>query len=87
MDAIANLDYRGKISSTYKKKYADVQPTDLFEDFKELSKVHPGWFHEYREAFDLLELMLTIDYKKRPMASELLDHPFFKNMLEIPKPR
>ena len=87
IDAVVALDYRGKMSSTYKKKYADVEPTDLFQDFKDLSKVPPGWWDEYREAFDLLELMLTLDYKKRPMANELLQHPFFLGTPDMPKPR
>ena len=35
----------------------------------------------------MLDQMLTLDYKKRPMAKELLEHPFFTDAPDIPKPK
>ena len=38
----------------------------------------------YAEAFELLEMLLTIDYTKRPMAAEALEHDFFGEHNEAP---
>jgi serine/threonine protein kinase len=47
---------------------------DHYEHHHEL---HDNEDHEYAEAFELMEKLLTIDYTKRPMASEALQHDFF----------
>jgi len=49
--------------------------TEFVEQGDELADLdqHP----KYRDVFDLLDKLLTVDYRQRPMAKEALQHPFF----------
>ena len=40
---------------------------------------HPIWEEISPSAIELINRMLTFDYKKRPFAKELLDDKWFEN--------
>lgn len=42
----------------------------------------PDEYPQYEVAFDLMESLLTMDFRKRPMARDALKHPFFAGMEE-----
>ena len=76
------IDLRKKMKKDYRDRWRYVVPFDLFEDFKDQKLVDPSLFPEYEEAFNLMEQMLTLNYEKRPMVSDLFDHPFFSYLTD-----
>ena len=70
LDSILEIDYEGYVKGNidYVNKYRKTPGYDLFEEWKKQKFVKESVFPQYRDVFDLLEKMLTIDWKERPMA-------------------
>jgi serine/threonine protein kinase len=71
---IKAVDKNGVISKDYQEKWGWVKKSNLLDELLRSGDENAS---EYAEAIDLAELMTTVDYTKRPMAKELLAHPFF----------
>jgi len=72
LQELVEIDHTKQISPEAIEKYRKFSPTPLqthYEHHHELTEFDD---HQYAEAFELLEDLLKIDYKKRPMASEAL---------------
>jgi serine/threonine protein kinase len=77
LDPLLEIDDRHIIQGEYIREYRHVNGYDFFKTFKRDGLVPEDKVDSYAQVFDLLDQMLTIDYKYRPMAKELLKHPFF----------
>jgi serine/threonine protein kinase len=77
--ALQEVDRKNKIPPKYVKEWGHLQPINLYEDFKDQDLEAREDYPLFEEAFDLLGQLLTLDYKKRPNARDVLQHPFFLN--------
>ena len=65
LEALLDIDYKHTIKGMYIKRWRHLKKVDLYEDFK---SNYPEDYPLFKEAFEMLDLMLTVDYRERPNA-------------------
>jgi len=78
LESLIEIDYNHEIQGEYIREWRHVSGFDFYTHFKSQEYVSKKQEASYGPVFDLLNQMLTLDYKYRPMAKELLDHQFFQ---------